>query len=111
MTDPKEALIERLRKASKPGYGLETSMSEEERTAYWADIAISLRLMCAEAAGALEGAVTALKPFAKLGNIILAEAPAEAKTIVGFTSASGERFSMQLDYFRAAIAALEKESA
>jgi hypothetical protein len=46
----------------------------------------------------------ALRPFGKLGSIILAEAPPEAKTIVMFTSASGEKFSMQLDYFRKATA-------
>ncbi len=52
----------------------------------------------------------ALKPFAKLGGIILAEAPADAKTIVAFTSASGEKFALQLDYFRAARALATESS-
>jgi hypothetical protein len=59
------------------------------------------------AADEIEKLRLTVKPFAKLGAIILAEAPPAAKTIVMFTSASGEKFSMQLDYFRDAIRALE----
>ena len=59
----------------------------------------------AEAAEAKVKVLTdALAPFAKLGSIILAEAPSEAETIVLFTSVTGEKFSMRLDYFRAARA-------
>ena len=47
-----------------------------------------------------------LEPFAKLGDIILAEAPPEARTVLAFTSETGEKFTMKLDYFRAARAAL-----
>ena len=63
-------------------------------------------------ATAAEGRVAlleeALEPFDRLGQIILAEAPPEAQTVVCFTSASGEKFAMQLDYFRAARARLAK---
>ncbi len=52
--------------------------------------------------------VEALKPFDRLGAIILAEAPPEARTVVVFTSATGEKFSMELDYFRRARAALSR---
>lgn len=65
------------------------------------------RALAAEAQLARQG--EALKPFARLGDIILAEAPADAKTVVVFTSASGEKFSLQLDQFRAARSTLSPE--
>lgn len=52
-----------------------------------------------------------LEVFAKLGEIILAECPPEAKTIVLFTSASGQMFSVKLDQFRAARTALQPSGA
>jgi hypothetical protein len=77
-------------------------------TAY--PVAVADAAFIVKACNAHDELVAAVKPFAKLGGIILAEAPADAKTIVMFTSASGEQFSMQLEYFRSAIAALAKVS-
>jgi hypothetical protein len=50
----------------------------------------------------------ALGPFARLANIILAEAPPDAKTVVLFTSAAGEKFALRLDQLRSAQAAIAK---
>jgi hypothetical protein len=77
-----------------------------EATDGWSGDAFAVADITASAAAdEIEKLRLAVRPFAKLGAIILAEAPPEAKTIVMFTSASGEKFSMQLDYFRTAMSA------
>jgi len=56
--------------------------------------------------GEVEGA---LRPFNRLGALVLAEAPPDAETVLVFTSATGERYSMRLDHFREVRAALNQE--
>jgi hypothetical protein len=53
-----------------------------------------------------EGLRDALKPFAELGEVVLAEAPSDAVAAWSFKSSDGQSHLISLDAFRAAILAL-----
>lgn len=117
MTEAEPEIAKRLRERSKPGYGLDLGDSDRERANYWSGVAQAMRKDCAEAAdyitaqeAEIAGLREALKPFAELGRIVLAEAPEGAETVGLFASSTGDRAKVALDDFRRARASTEKET-